>query len=125
MSRKPINNRELADSLCVISATLRDVRKVHVRSFGTLIPHVFMSDVLARVGSCVGARGAAAIEEHRAEVAGILQSLEHGMAGGDRETRNVIAISFAGDAQLEPFFAELEPLLGPRLRAQLEDGRLV
>jgi hypothetical protein len=125
VSRKPINNRELADSLCAISAALRGVRKVHVRSLGTLIPHVFMSDVLACVGTCVGARGAAAIEEHRAEVAGILQSLEHGMAGGDRETRNVIAISFAGDAQLQPFFAELEPLLGPRVRAQVGGGQLI
>ena len=122
---KPTNNRELADSLCAVSAALREVRKVHVRSFGTLVPHVFMSEVLARVGSCVRARGASAAEDHGAEIAGILQSLESAMDSGDRETRNVISISFAGDAELEPFFAELEPLLGPRVRAQVGGGRLI
>lgn len=123
MSSKPINNRELADSLCAISAFLLSVRLVHVRSFGTLVPHVFMGEVLARVGSCMGARGARPVEAERLEITGILESLEEGMLRGDRETRNVIAISFVGDARLQPFFARLAPLLGPSVRAQLEDGR--
>jgi len=117
---KRTNNRELADSLCAASTVLLEARKAHVRSFGTLIPHVFMSEVLARVGSCVRSRDATAVEDRRAEVAGILESLESAMASGDRETRAVISISFAGDAQLEPFFALLEPLLGPNVRAQLQ-----
>lgn len=125
MSAKPLNNRELADSLCASSAFLRGVRLAHVRSFGTLVPHVFMGEVLARVGSCVGTRGACPVEADRPEITGILESLEEGMLRGDRETRNVIAISFAGDARLQPFFARLAPLLGPKVRAQLEDGRLV
>jgi hypothetical protein len=41
------------------------------------------------------------------------------MTEGDRETRNVIAISFARDSEVELFFDELVPLLGPRTRAQL------
>lgn len=113
---KPINNRELADSLCAVSAALKEVRRSHVKSFGTLIPHVFMGNVLARVGACVRAT---APGEAGAEVAGILQGLEQGMENGDRETRSVISISFAGDAELESFFGVLAPLLGPRLRALL------
>lgn len=83
-------------------------------SHGTLLPHVFMGDVLGRIGQCLAQRDTDGIE-----AASILGFLEEGMAGGDRETRNVIAISFARDAPVETFFAQLQPLLGPRLRAQL------
>ena len=122
MSGRPINNRELADNLCAASGFLSDVRSAHMRSFGTLVPRVFMTEVLARVGLCLGTPSANATEADRLEIAGILESLEDGMLKGDRETRNVIAILFAGDAELQPFFARLAPLLGPRLRAQLGDG---
>lgn len=110
----PLNNRQLVDNLCSVSGRLREARGSHVASFGTLIPHVFMSEVLA----CVG-RGVEGDAIEQAEVRSILDSLENGMARGDRETRNVIAISFASDSQGEAFFGRLVPWLGPRLRAQL------
>ncbi len=110
---KPMSNEELANELCAVSPILRDARRVHVANFGALIPHVFMSDVLARVGACLLESGA---PPHEAGT--ILASLERALAEGDRETRNVISISFARDGELEPFFARLWPLLGPRLRAQ-------
>jgi hypothetical protein len=116
--RHPMNNRELVDSLCAISAVLRETRRVHVRNFGTLIPHVFMSDVLARVGACLHG-SARAVPRKRAEMAAILDSLELGM-GGDRDTRNVISVSFVGDGELEGFFEQVKPLLGPKVRAQLQ-----
>lgn len=117
---KPTNNLELADSLCAVSAALREARRTHVKSFGTLIPHVFMGNVLAHVGACVLAGNGKAFAGHRAEIAGILELLERAMTAGDRETRNVISISFVGDGELEPFFKELKPLLGPKVRAQLQ-----
>jgi len=46
--------------------------------------------------------------------------MEQGMAQGDRETRNAVALSFARDAELEDFFHYLRPLMGPKLRAQLK-----
>ncbi len=118
-SGKPMNNLQLVDNLCSSSAVLREARRVHVKSFGTLIPHVFMADVLARVGSLLLMGGAHAILNHRPEIEGILAALEQGLATGDRETRNVIAVSFARDSELELFFDELKPLLGPKIRAQL------
>jgi hypothetical protein len=117
---KPMNNLQLADSLCAASSALRDARRLHVKSFGTLIPHVFMSDVLARVGCCLLAVPADAVADPNREIVAILESLEHGMMAGDRETRNVIAISFVGDGELEPFFGELRPMLGPKVRAQMQ-----
>jgi hypothetical protein len=117
---RPMNNRELVDSLCAVSVVLREVRRTHLQSFGTLVPHVFMSDVLAHVGACLVASPVMPVADHSAEIAGILESLEYGMDAGDRETRNVISISFVGDGELEPFFPALVPLLGPKVRAQLQ-----
>jgi hypothetical protein len=111
---KAVHNLQLVESLCEASPFLREARRTHVKSFGTLIPHVFMGDVLARVGACMPA-----VRNH-VEMIEILEVLEHGMAAGDRETRNVIAVSFVGDGELEPFFANLHALLGPKVRAQLQ-----
>jgi hypothetical protein len=117
--RGPLNNRELADDLCADSPTLRELRRVHIQSFGTLIPHVFMGNVLEHVGHCLLKSLGAAAASSTAEVGAILTTLEGGMTTGDRETRNVISLSFARDAELEPFFDLLRPFLGPKMMVQL------
>lgn len=115
---KPLSSLELVDEICACSPALREARRVHLESFGTLIPHVFMGQVLLRVGSCLGASHGGA--DDFAELSGILRSLEIGMEAGDREARNVIAVSFVGDAELETFFRALRPLLGPKVAAQVQ-----
>ena len=118
-SGKALNNLELADNLCAVSQALREARRMHVRQFGALIPHLFMGDVLARAGACVALGTAHALREHRREIEEIIAAIEQGLARGDRETRNVIAVSFVNDAELEQFFDELRPFLGARALAQL------
>jgi len=118
--RKPITNSDLVASLCAASATLREASRVHLDQYGTLIPHVFMTDVLAHVGWCVSPDRGDASQQLRSEAASILGVLERGLAEGERETRNVIAVSFVNDAELEKFFAVLRPLLGPRLLGQMQ-----
>jgi hypothetical protein len=115
----PLSCAELVESLCEASVPLRELRRVHLESYGTLIPHVFMAAVLARVGDCLIVGAAHAMATNGPEVKGILQALEDGMADGDREARNVIAISFVRDAEVELFFDDLKPLLGPATRAQM------
>ena len=112
---RAMNNVQLADGLCATSTALSEARRRHLSQHGTLLPHVFMSDVLARVGSCLELSAEAA----GTEVEDIMVLLEHGMAAGDRETRNVIAMSFVWDGEQQPFFSRMKPLLGPRARAQL------
>ena len=119
LSGKPVNNLELVENLCAVSPALREARRVHVKSFGTLIPHVFMAAVLARVGQCLLMGSEHAQREHGPEMAGILAALEQGMKSGDRETRNVIAISFVHDSEVELFFNELKKWLGPRTLGQV------
>ena len=114
-----MSNRDLAERLGAASDTLARAREEHLAKFGTLIPHVFMGDVLARLGACMRADGRGPRVRDAGEIAAILGSLEDGMASGDRETRNVVSTGFAGGAERQPFFAALEPLLGPRIRAQL------
>jgi hypothetical protein len=117
---KPLTNADLVDHLCSVSSTLREARRVHLRIFGTLIPHVFMTQVLVRVGYCLSLDRGEAQERHRGEARSILKVLERGLAEGGRETRDVIAVSFVNDAELELFFEDIRPLLGPRLKAQLQ-----
>jgi hypothetical protein len=117
-----MNNRDLADSLCAASAVLTEAHSAHMTKFGTLIPHVFMNVVIERLGACMRADGSDLRTRDAAEVAAILDSLEKGMTSGDRETRNVVAFSFAGGDQEESLRDALEPLLGPNVRAQLAPG---
>ena len=114
-----MDNMELVEGLCAASVPLREAKRLHLAAYGTLIPHVFMSEVLARMGTCLRSGLAHALEEHGAEMAGIIEMLEYGMTEGDRETRNVIALSFARDSEMEIFFARLMPMMGPHTRAQL------
>lgn len=114
-----MTNVELAESVCSVSAPLFEARRLHLHAYGCLIPHVFMGDVLKRIGECLAARTAAGRAIDSTEVQGILNALERGMVDGERETRNVIAMSFARDSELEIFFKDLQSLMGPRTRAQL------
>jgi hypothetical protein len=116
---RPVSNAQLAQALCEVSVPLREALRLHVASYGILIPHVFMADVLRRVGECLAARRLQGSAVHDEEVECILQALERGLAEGERETRNVIALSFARDGELEIFFHDLRPLMGPHTLAQL------
>lgn len=118
-TRNGMDNLALVDGLCEASVPLREARRLHLRDYGVLIPHVFMAEVLRRVGHCLSSGAASALEAHGPELGGILEMLERAMAEGDRETRNVVALSFARDSETEHFFVELLPLLGPKTRAQL------
>ena len=120
MSGRGMNNIELVGQLCSASVALREARRVHLRNFGVLVPHVFMTEVLARVGFCISPdRGEEGAASHRDEAGHILEVLERGLQEGERETRNVIALSFVNDSELERFFGELRPMLGPLLQGQL------
>jgi len=119
---RPMDNVELVEALCGASVALREAKRLHVQAYGNLIPHVFMAEVLKRMGQCLACGLPDALKDHGPEMAGILEVLERGMVEGDRETRNVIAISFSRDSEIELFFDELRPLLGPKTRAQL-NGR--
>jgi len=114
---RPLSNVELAESLCQVSVPLREAKRVHMLAYGVLVPHIFMADVLKRIGACLAETGTPAGE--RTEIQDIMDVLERGMVDGERETRNVITMSFTRDSELEPFFDKLTPLLGPATRAQL------
>jgi len=114
-----VTNLDLAGQLCSVSTPLREARRLHERNFGTFVPHLFMTEVLARVGHCLSPEPGVADRGHRAEVEGILEVLERALGEGERETRNVVSLSFVSDAELEPFFTALRPLLGPLLQREL------
>ena len=116
---KPINCAEMIEELCNASVALRESRRIHLKAYGTLIPHVFMATVIARVGQCLVAGTAHALKTNGPELKGIFDALENCMESGDREARNVVAISFVRDAEVELFFDDLMPFLGRATRAQM------
>lgn len=116
---KPLNNLELVERLCAVSGVLAEARRLHVRKLGSLVPHVFMGDVLARVRDCLAAATPRERLEHREEVEAILRVLDHAAGEADRETRHVIAASFVRDCEHAGFFAVLRPCLGRELQALL------
>ena len=116
---RPMSCGDLVDGLCASSPQLREARRVHVDTYGKLVPHIFMGDVLKRVGACFVAGGVHAMASDGDEVRAIFAMLERGMAEGDRETRNVIAVSFVRDGEVELFFDDVYPLFGPKMRQQI------
>jgi len=50
-----MSNTELVEVLCRASVPLRDSWHVHRATHGILLPHVFMEEVLRRIGRCLGA----------------------------------------------------------------------
>jgi hypothetical protein len=116
---RPMTCVELVEALCEASAPLREAQRLHRESYETLIPHVFMGDVLRRMGQCFVSGSPAETEGHGVELRGILGVLERGMTEGDREARNVISVSFVRDGEVELFFSNLYPMLGPKMRAQV------
>jgi len=119
VSARPITNTQLVDTLCEVSMPLREARRVHLEAYGTLIPHVYMGEVLAYVGRCIEELPYSQPWELDPQLGDILGALNRAMAEGDRETRNVVALSFVRDGELEWFFPRLRPHFGPALLAQL------
>ncbi len=110
---KAMSNLDLATSLGASCVDLGTALETHMKAFGTLIPHMFMGDVLGHV------RRQAFDLERQTELGAILDCLERGMHLGGRETRNVISISFLREGEDESFFPSIAARLGPRMRAQL------
>lgn len=115
-SGKPLNRLELVELLCAASPALALTRRAHVRSFGCLVHHVFLAEVLSWTGDCLGP---AAHRGDRAQVQALLAAVEDAIERGDRETKALIAGSFAHESSRQPFFAELRSIMGPRLHALL------
>lgn len=97
--RRATGSLQLADNLCGISRSLREVRRSHVSRLGAFLPIIFMSEVLAHVEACVSARAARNEAGLGNEIGDILFTLERGMIAGNREARAVITTFFAWDPQ--------------------------
>jgi hypothetical protein len=115
-SGKAINRLELVELLSAASPALALKQRSHARSFGCIVPHVFLAEVLSRIGDCLGP--AAQFGDH-AEAEALLAAVERAIERGDRETKELVARCFARESCHQPFFGELKPLAGPRLRALL------
>ena len=116
-SRAALNILDLIEQLSAVSPALGEARREHVNALGSMVPHVFMAKVLARVGECLSHESPIGREQLQPEVVAILAVLDHAAGSSDGETCRLIARSFLGDAKRKEFFTELRPLLGSKLAA--------
>ena len=56
-----MDNTELVDALCKASVRLREARRMHLRDYGILLPHVFMGEVHRLIDACWGIFGSRGI----------------------------------------------------------------
>lgn len=115
-SGKALNRLDLIERLSAVSPALALKQRSHVRSFGFLVHHVFLADVLSRIGDCLGP---AAQVGDDAEARALLATVERGIERGDAETKDLLAQCFEQESGQQPFFEALKPLAGPRLHALL------
>ena len=98
--------------ICDVAPGFKAVLAEHLRDNDELLSHLLTADLLRYVGARVGNR------QGMEEVRRILEVLEEAFRSKDPDTENAIAVSFIEHIDTEPFFHQLEPLLGPALRAE-------
>lgn len=87
----------------------------HISDNDELLPHVFMGDVTRLVIEQVGANVKADV------LVRILDKCESAMDGADEAVSELLSVSFAENLATErEVMAALGPLLGPKLRRQIE-----
>ena len=114
---------------CIVDAApgFEAVRAEHLRdNFGKLLPHLLMASLLRYVALALGAPDelyGLAAPPSEPELSAILAVLDRGLVEGDAAIDNAIAVSFVEYLWGEPYYVQLEPLLGPELRAQVQRQR--
>ena len=100
--------------ICSVAPGFKAVMAEHLQDNDELLSHLLTADLLRYVGARVGNLQATE------EVRHILGVLEEAFLSKDPDTENAIAVSFIEHIDTEPFFQQLEPLLGPALRAEYQ-----
>jgi hypothetical protein len=88
----------------------------HVRDYDEVLPHVLVGELLRFLSAQVRSHG-----EDCAALSRAMDLLEQGMASGDPQLQELVAVSFLENLEPEdPSFHAISRLFGPRLREQYE-----
>lgn len=110
---------KLFDRIASDCPSFRGVLGHHMKDQGELLSHLLMADLLRFIGSGLGtASNLEAQPPSHEEIRLILGILDQAFVAGDEATTDAICLSFIEHIETEPFFTDLEPMLGPALRAQ-------
>ena len=122
-----VTEAELFQHVVDVAPGFEAVRAAHLRdNFGELLLHLPMADLLRYVSLALGAPDSLdglAVPPTEQEVGSIFAVLDRGLAEGDAATENAVAVSFVEYLWGEPSWPQLEPLLGPALRAEVQRQR--
>ena len=110
---------DLFDRIVAAAPSFGPLRDEHMQAYGELLPHVLLGDLRDYLGRAFEQRSAPGVARPTmAEVREVLSLLDRALSEKHPLTENAIAVSFVEGLEAEPQFANLEPLLGPELRAE-------
>jgi hypothetical protein len=96
----------------------------HYADNGELLCHILIADLGRLVaGYFTGKTNIVVGPPTEAGLRAILAVLDAGLIDADDDVQNAIAVSFVEHIWIQPYFAELEPMLGPNLSAEVVTGR--
>jgi len=111
---------ELFAQVVTLAPTFRLLVREHLRDNDELLPHLLMSDLLRYIGSHFSGNAYMdALPPNPEQIRAILALLDSEIACHNADTENLIAVSFIEHIEMEPFFLQLRPYLGPALLAEL------
>jgi hypothetical protein len=92
----------------------------HYADNGEILCHVLIADLGRLVaGYFTGKTSLVVGPPNEAELRGVLAVLDSAFVEADDETQNAIGVSFVEHLWIAPYFANLEPMLGPNLSAEV------
>ena len=92
----------------------------HYADNGEMLCHIIVADVGRLVaGYFTGKTNLVLSPPNETELRAILAVFDSGLVDADDATQNAIAVSFVEHIWIKPWFAELEPMLGPNLSAEV------
>jgi len=92
----------------------------HYADNGELLCHILIADLGRLVaGYFTGKTNIIVGPPTERELRAILAVLDSALIDADENAQNAIAASFVEHIWIEPYFAELEPMLGPNLSAEV------
>ena len=102
----------LFERVCIAAPAFRAVMAEHLREYGELLGHVLMADLRRFVGKELNRSSS------HEEVRQVLLILDEALLAGNKEVKNMIAVSLLEHIATETFYRRLVPLLGANLRAE-------
>ena len=116
--------RELFSKIIDAAPGFKRTMEEHLSDNDELLSHLLMADCGLFVASYfTGEKRIASDPPSVVELRNVLAIIDAALAEGDEEAQNVVAVSFVECLWLEPYYTDLCPFLGSKVRDEIERQR--